>query len=355
MEKEKPMASYAVAVVGATGAVGTEMLQTLEKRNFPVKSLRALASARSVGKTVKFHGAELPVAELKADSFAGIDLALFSAGAARSREFCPAAAAAGALVVDNSSAFRMDPEVPLVIPEINPRDAKRHPPKGIIANPNCSTIIMAVPVWPLHKAARLRRLIASTYQATSGAGARAMAELESQTREVLAGRPAVPAAFPHRIAFNLFSHDSKVGEDGYNVEESKLLHETRKIFHAPKILVSATCVRVPVYRAHTEALWLEFARPISPAQAREILAHAPGVKLVDEPEKNHFPMPVEASGQDDVLVGRIREDSSRPGGKALVLLVAGDQILKGAALNAVQIAELVLTPRKKAKAQDSRQ
>lgn len=327
-----------VAVVGATGAVGQDMLNTLEKREFPVGKLSLFASARSVGKKMKFRGKEYPVQELTTTCFTGVEIALFSAGATRSREFAPPAVKAGAIVVDNSSAFRMDPDAPLVIPEINPQDIAKH--KGIIANPNCSTIIMLMPLWPLHRAAKVRRVVVSTYQAASGAGAKAMAELEEQTRDVLAGKPAVPKVMPHRYAFNLFSHNTKIADNGYNEEENKMVKETWKILHDDTIKVCPTCIRVPVLRAHSESIVAEFERPISVAQARDILAKSPGVKLVDDRDRNLFPMPIDASGQYDCLVGRIREDLSHP--NSLALFVAGDQLLKGAALNAVQIAEYLL-------------
>ncbi len=329
--------SYHVAVVGATGAVGVEMIKTLETRNFPVGKLSLFASARSKGKTLPYKGKPMPVQELTHDCFKGVEIALFSAGASRSREFAADAVKAGAVVVDNSSAFRMDESVPLVVPEINPEDIKLH--KGVIANPNCSTIIMLMPLWPLHQAAKLRRVVVSTYQAASGAGAQAMAELEDQTRDVLAGKPAVPKIMPHRYAFNLFSHNTKIGPNGYNEEENKMVKETWKIFHDETIKICPTCIRVPVLRAHSESIVAEFERPLSVEQARQILAKSPGVKLVDEREKNLFPMPIDATEQYDCLVGRIREDMSHP--NSLALFVAGDQLLKGAALNAVQIAEVL--------------
>ena len=329
------MNSYRIAVVGATGAVGQEILRTLERRNFPVSQLKPLASARSLGKTVTFNGTELPVEELRAEAFEGIDYALFSAGATRSREFADACKKAGAVMIDNSSAFRMREDVPLVVPEINPGDLKNH--QGIIAVPNCSAIILGVPLWPLHQAAGIERIIVSTYQSASGAGAQAMAELETQARAHSAGQPIVREVFPHQIAFNVFSHNTAISENGYNEEENKVIEETRKIFHAPELPIVATCIRVPVLRAHSESIVIETKRPLSPEEAREILAKAPGVKLVDNREKNHFPMPLEASGQFDVLVGRIRRDLSHPRG--LALFVSGDQLLKGAAWNAVQILE----------------
>jgi len=280
------------------------------------------------------------VQELTESSFAGVNIALFSAGGSISKKFGPIAARAGCVVVDNSSAFRMDPAVPLVIPEINPQDIKLH--KGIIANPNCSTIIAIVPLWPIHKVNPIRRLIAATYQAASGAGAAAMEELRESTRAHLEGRVFEQKIIPHPYAFNLFSHTSKVDPDSlYNEEEIKMLKETRKIFHDDAIRISATCVRVPVLRAHSEALNFECERPITPKEVKVLLAHAPGVRIVDDPEKNYFPMPKDASGQGDILVGRIRQDTSDPSGKSIAMFVAGDQLLKGAALNAVQIAELL--------------
>ncbi len=330
-----------VAVVGATGAVGVEFMQLLEQRKFPMAELRLFASARSAGKTMHFKGKEIAVQELTEHSFKGVDIALFSAGGSISKKFGPIAAQAGAVVVDNSSAFRMDPNVPLVIPEINPEAIRQH--KGIIANPNCSTIIAIVPLWPIHKKNRILRLIAATYQAASGAGAAAMEELRESTKAHLEGREFQQKVIPHPYAFNLFSHTSKIDPaTGYNEEETKMVNETRKIFGDSTIRISATCVRVPVLRAHSEALNFECDRPITPAEVRTILATAPGVKIVDDPEKNYFPMPKDASGQDDVLVGRIRQDSSDPSGKSIAMFVAGDQLLKGAALNAVQIAEYLV-------------
>jgi aspartate-semialdehyde dehydrogenase len=329
------MKSYRLAVVGATGAVGQEILRTLERRRFPVASLKVLASARSVGKKVEFAGKSLVIEELNDAAFTDVDYALFSAGATRSRQFADACKKAGAVMIDNSSAFRMRPDVPLVVPEINAGDLAKH--SGIIAVPNCSAIILGVPLWPLHQAAHIERIIVSTYQSASGAGAQAMAELESQTRAYAAGQPLERSVFPHQIAFNVFSHNTAIAENGYNEEENKVIEETRKIFHKPALPIVATCIRVPVLRAHSESIVIETKRPLSPGEAREILSKAPGVKLVDNPEKNHFPMPIEASGQHDVLVGRIRRDLSHPNG--LVLFVAGDQLLKGAAWNAVQILE----------------
>ncbi len=323
--------------MGATGAVGEEMLQILEQRNFPVGQLKLLASARSAGKKYSFKGRQIAVEELKEDSFRGIDIVLASAGGSISKKFAPLAVKEGAVVIDNTSAFRMDPEVPLVIPEINPKDIKKN--HGIIANPNCSTIIMLVPVYPIYKAFGVKRILVSTYQAASGAGAKAMKELEDQSRDVLEGRPARKEIFPHQIAFNLFSHNSAIKDDGYNEEEIKMIQETKKIFHNEKIKIAATTVRVPVFRAHSEVIYLELKKEPDLDAIRQILASAPGVKIVDDREKNHFPMPLEASGRDDVLVGRIRRDISLD--KGLCLFVSGDQLRKGAALNAVQIAEIL--------------
>ncbi len=327
---------YHVAIAGATGAVGTEFLRVLEKHRFPIASLRLLASERSEGKKLSFCGETLTVQKLSDDSFDGVQIAFFSAGASRSRQFAPAAVRAGAVVIDNSSAFRMDPQVPLVVPEINLDDARQH--QGIIANPNCSTIIMLMAVAPLHRLSPAKRIVVSTYQSASGAGAQAMQELLEQTAAVLEGKPVTPRVLPHQIAFNLFSHNSAINEWGYNEEEWKMIHESRKILHEPELAITATCVRVPVLRAHSESINIEFAgRRPSVDEAREALQKFPGVKLVDDRERNHFPMPIEASEREEVLVGRIREDFSNP--MALDLFVSGDQLLKGAALNAVQIAE----------------
>ncbi|MHC4797043.1 MAG: aspartate-semialdehyde dehydrogenase [Planctomycetota bacterium] len=328
-----------LAVVGVTGAVGQEFLRVLEQRNFPYDKITLMASSRSAGKTINFKGENHTVIELKEDSFKGIDLALFSAGGGRSKQFAPCAVKDGCVVVDNSSAFRMDPDTPLVVPEVNPEDVKQH--KGIIANPNCSTIIMVVPVWALHKENPIERVVVSTYQSASGAGAQAMYELESQTREVLAGKPAEPKVLPYQIAFNLFSHTSKIGPDGYNEEETKMVNETRKMFHTDEIYITATCVRVPVMRAHSESINLTFSKPITEDEVREILSGAAGMKIVDDREKNYFPMPIESSDNDDIFVGRIRQDISQPDGRGIDIFISGDQLRKGAALNAVQIAELL--------------
>ncbi len=333
-------ASPVVAVVGATGAVGVELIRCLEERRFPLSKLRLLASARSAGKTLPFRGQEVPVEELKEDSFRGVDIALFSAGGSISKRYAPLAVEQGAVVVDNSSAFRRDPGVPLVVPEINPQTIKSH--KGIIANPNCSTIISITPLWPVHRRNPIRRMIVATYQAASGAGAAAMEELRESTRAYLEGRPFEPTVLPHPYAFNLFSHNSKIDpETGYNEEEMKVVHETHKIFGASDIRIAATCVRVPVLRAHSIAINFECERPITPAEVRDIVAAAPGVRVVDDTERNYFPMPKDASGGDPILVGRIRRDISDPSGRSIAMFVAGDQLLKGAALNAVQIAELL--------------
>ncbi len=334
------MSPPTVAVVGATGAVGVEFLSLLESRKFPMKDLRLLASARSKGKTVTFRGQPHSIEELTESSFKGVDIAFFSAGGGISKKFAPIAVQAGAVVVDNSSAFRMDDSVPLVIPEINPEAVKRH--KGIIANPNCSTIIGITPLWPIHLKNRIVRLIVATYQAASGAGAAAMEELRESTRAHLEGKEFQNTVLPHPYAFNLFSHNSKIDPaNGYNEEEIKMVKETKKIFGDSAIRISATCVRVPVLRAHSEALTVECERPISADQVREILKTAPGCKIVDDVENNYMPMPRDASGQGDILCGRIRADISDPSGKTFCMFVAGDQLLKGAALNGVQIAELL--------------
>lgn len=330
--------AYRVAILGATGAVGTELLQLLETRHFPLASLKLLASPRSAGSTLTFKGEQLPVEAVGEQSFEGIDIVLASAGASISRVWAPKAVEAGAVVVDNSSAFRLDPQVPLVVPEVNPQAAAQH--RGIIANPNCTTILMNVAIWPLHQVQPIRRIVAATYQSASGAGARAMEEVKTQTAAILNDEPPKAEIFPYPLAFNLFPHNSKITDVGYCEEELKMVNETRKIFGAPDLRITATCVRVPVLRAHSEAINLEFDQPFSVAQARELLSQAPGVKLVEDWQANYFPMPLEASGQDDVLVGRIRQDLSHPAG--LELWLCGDQIRKGAALNAVQIAELLI-------------
>ncbi|MCK1339609.1 aspartate-semialdehyde dehydrogenase [Bradyrhizobium sp. 38] len=329
-----------VAIVGVTGAVGAEFIATMDKRGFRVGKLKALASARSAGKTVSFRGQKILIEELTERAFEGVDIALFSAGGSISKKFAPIAVKAGAVVVDNSSAFRMDPNVPLVIPEVNGNRIRDH--KGIIANPNCAAITALVPLWPIHQSNRIKRVIISTYQAASGAGAAAMEELVESTRANLNGQAYAPKVMPHPYAFNLFNHNTAIDPDtGYNDEETKVIKETRKIFEDDKIAIGVTCVRVPVLRAHCEAITFECEKPISEDQVRAIMAQALGVKVVDDRVKNHFPMPIDASGQDDVLVGRIRKDLSDPSGHSISMFVAADQLLKGAALNAVQIAELL--------------
>ena len=345
-----------VAVVGATGAVGQECLRVLEQRRFPLAELRLLASARSAGSELNFAGQPLRAQELTAASLAGLDLAFFCAGRAVSKQYAPAAVEAGAVVIDNSSCFRMEADVPLVVPEVNPeaiakagiglRDGQTPGRPGIIANPNCSTIIMLVAVTPLHRAAGVKRIVVSTYQAASGAGAQAMRELEQQTREVLDpanhGQAVTQEVFPFQYAFNLFSHNSSVQGNGYNQEEMKMVHETHKIWGDPGTAITATCVRVPVMRAHAESINLTFENPLSEDDARAILARAPGVTVLDDRESNRFPTPLNASHQDNILAGRIRQDCSNPDGTGLDLFLCGDQVRKGAALNAVQIAERLL-------------
>ena len=329
---------YHVAIVGATGAVGVELLKVLERRRFPVAKLTLLASERSVGKKLIFQNESYEVKELREDAFTGVNLVFFSAGASLSRQFAPAAIKAGAIVIDNSSAFRMQSDVPLVVPEVNSEDLKKH--KGLIANPNCSAAILIVALAPLHRAARLKRVIVSTYQSASGAGAKAMAELETQTRDILEGRPPRKEVFIHQIAFNVFNHNTAIAENGYNEEENKIVEEIRKMLHAPQLAITPTCVRVPVLRAHSESIWLETEKKLSAEEARHLLSQAPGVKIVDDRSKNYFPMPIDASGDLDVHVGRIREDFSTP--NSLALFISGDQLLKGAAWNAVQIAEYLI-------------
>jgi aspartate-semialdehyde dehydrogenase len=332
------MKNPTIAIVGATGAVGAEFFGCLTKRDFPLGELKALASARSVGKTIAFRGQKITVEELTENSFAGVDIALFSAGASISRKFAPIAVTAGAVVIDNSSAFRMDKDVPLVIPEINAHRISEH--KGIIANPNCSAITALVPLWPIHRKNRIGRVILSTYQAASGAGAAAMEELEQSTRAFLDGKPYHQRVLPHPYAFNVFSHNTAVDpHTGYNDEETKVIRETRKILEDDAIAVGVTCIRVPVLRAHSQSITFECEKPITEEEVRAILSDSPGVRIVDDRVKNYFPMPIDASGQDDVLVGRIRKDLSDPSGHSIAMFVAADQLLKGAALNAVQIAE----------------
>ena len=324
-----------VAVVGATGAVGVEMIKTLEKRNFPVSKLTLLASSRSVGKKLKFRGEDIAVKELTKDSFAGIDIALFSAGGAISREFAPIAAKAGCVVVDNSSAFRMDESVPLVVPEINASDVKSH--KGIIANPNCTTVITLMALYPLHKAFSCKRIFASSYQAVSGTGAKAIEELKRQVDQVVHGQPVTREVYPHQIAFNVLPQVDSFLPTGYTKEEMKMENEGRKIMHHPAFRASVTCVRVPVYRAHSVAVSAEFDKPVSVEAALDVLRKAPGLDVIDNPARNEYPLPLYQTDKYNCAVGRIRKDCALDNG--LCFWVSGDQLLKGAALNAVQIAE----------------
>jgi aspartate-semialdehyde dehydrogenase len=329
------MSAYNVAILGATGLVGREFLKIIEQRKFPVASLRLLASARSAGKKIRVNGVDIEVEEAGVNSFKGIDIALFSAGASASRRFAPMAIESGAAVVDNSSAFRVDENIPLVVPEVNPEDIDWH--KGIIANPNCSTIQMVVALAPLHRVNPIKRIIVATYQAVSGSGVAAVAELTEESRRLLDGEKASPHIYPHQIAFNTLPHIDVFLDDGYTREEWKMMVETRKIMHQPEMPVSATCVRVPVYTSHSEAVQIELSREMSADEARKILAVAPGVKVLDNPDVNHYPMPWQAAGTDDVFVGRIRADSSLKTG--LAMWVVADNLRKGAALNTVQIAE----------------
>ncbi|PYK78939.1 MAG: aspartate-semialdehyde dehydrogenase [Verrucomicrobia bacterium] len=328
---------YHIAVVGATGAVGIEMLRVLERRAFPVASIRAFSSKRSAGKSVEFQDEKIPVAELTRDSFRGIDIALFSAGTPVAREFARIARDSGAVVIDNSSTFRMEPDVPLVIPEINGDDVKLH--RGIIANPNCTTAVALMAIYPLHRVFNVSRVFASSYQAVSGSGARAIAELERQVRAFAENQPTAAEVYPHPIAFNVLPHVDVFLDGGYTKEEMKMQNEGRRIMHHPEFRASVTCVRVPVYRAHSVAVSAEFSEPISVERAREILAKAPGLELVDEPARNRYPMPLDVAGKDNCQVGRVRRDCAFENG--LAFWVSGDQLLKGAALNAVQIAELL--------------
>jgi len=333
------MRAFNVAVAGATGAVGQTMIKVLEERNFPVKDIRLLASERSVGKKLKFKGEEIPVQKLDHDSFKGIDIALFSAGGDRSLTFAPSAAKAGAVVIDNSSAWRMDPDVPLVVPEVNAHAIAYYTNKGIIANPNCSTIQMVVVLKPLHTKAYIRRIVVSTYQAVSGTGQKAITELEEQVKAWAAERPMENKVYPHRIAFNCLPHIDSFLENGYTKEEMKMVNETRKIMEIPNVQVCATTVRVPVFYGHSESVNVEFAGKITPEEARELLKNAPGVKVVDDPFNNVYPLAIDAAGQDLTYVGRIRKDLSCENG--LVMWVVADNIRKGAATNAVQIAEIL--------------
>lgn len=324
-----------IAVVGSTGAVGQEMVLTLERRKFPVSKITLLASARSVGKTLKFQGEDIPVNELKADSFKGIDIALFSAGSSISKEFAPIAAKSGCTVIDNSSAFRMDPDVPLVVPEINAEDIRLN--KGIIANPNCTTAITLMALYPLHKVFQVKRIFAASYQAVSGTGARAIEELRRQVEQIVKGQPITREVYPYQIAFNVLPHVDSFLPTGYTKEEMKMENEGRKIMHHPNFKASVTCVRVPVYRAHSVAVAAEFEKPVTVETAINVLKTAPGLDLIDNPSKNEYPMPLFIAGKDNCAVGRIRKDCAFDNG--LSFWVVGDQLLKGAALNAVQIAE----------------
>jgi len=328
---------YHIAIVGATGAVGAELLRVLERRNFPVAKIRALASGKSAGRKIQFRNDSIIVEELGENSFAKIDIAFFSAGGEISRKFVPVARKAGAIVIDNSSVFRMDPDVPLVVPEINGDDAKQH--RGLIANPNCTTAVALMAIYPLHRAFGIRRVFAASYQAVSGSGARAIDELQKQAEAVGKDRQPPPRVYPHPIAFNVLPHVDVFLESGYTKEEMKMQNEGRKIMHLPEFCASVTCVRVPVYRAHSVAVSAEFDKKVSVEQAREVLAKAPGLELVDEPQKNRYPMPLNVAGKDNCEVGRVRLDCALENG--LAFWVSGDQLLKGAALNAVQIAELL--------------
>lgn len=336
MKKEK----YNVAVVGATGAVGNAMLEVLEERRFPIQTLKPLASERSLGSTVRFQGKEIPVEVLDNNSFKDIDIALFSAGGTISERFAPIAAEAGAVVVDNTSAFRMHPEVPLVVPEVNPEAIAEYKKLGIIANPNCSTIQMVVALKPIHEAAGIQRIVVSTYQATSGAGKRAMDELIQQTRALLTGQEVVVKKFPHQIAFNCLPHIDVFLDNGYTREEMKMVNETRKIFGDDSIRLTSTCVRVPVLAGHSESVNVQTESPLSAREAKKILEQAPGVKVLDDVEHNEYPLALNCVNKDDVFVGRIRDDESQP--NTLNLWIVSDNIRKGAATNAVQIAELLI-------------
>lgn len=331
------MKSYNIAVVGATGAVGAELLRVLERRNFPVGNLRAFGSSRSAGKSIQFHNQPLVVEEIDNSSFAGIDIAFFSAGGDASRTYVPLARQAASVVIDNSSTFRMDPDVPLVIPEINSHDVRQH--HGLIANPNCTTAVALMAIYPLHRVFAVRRVFAASYQAVSGSGSQAIAELKDQIEAAAQNHPITPQVYPRPIAFNVLPHVDAFLETGYTKEEMKMQNEGRKIMHHPRFQASVTCVRVPVYRAHSVAICAEFERTVSVEHAREVLAKAPGLELVDEPSSNRYPTPLDVAGKDNCQVGRLRLDCAFQNG--LSFWVSGDQLLKGAALNAVQIAELL--------------
>jgi aspartate-semialdehyde dehydrogenase len=333
------MKEFSVAVVGATGAVGNEMIETLEQRKFPIKSIKLLASERSFGVSLSYKGREVPVEVLGKDSFKGVEIGLFSAGGSVSQKFAPIAAESGCVVIDNTSAFRMEPDVPLVVPEVNAHAIKDYGKRGIIANPNCSTIQMVVALKPLHDAARIRRIVVSTYQAVSGTGKKAIAELEGQVMAIFGNKEIIHSVYPHQIAFNCLPHIDVFLDNGYTKEEMKMVNETRKILEDDSIRVTATTVRVPVFYGHSESVNVEFERPISPDEARELLSRAPGVIVADDPKKNVYPLAIYAAGKDETFVGRIRADESTA--NALNMWIVSDNIRKGAALNAVQVAEIL--------------
>src|SRR5512137_246440 len=334
------MKEYTVAVAGATGAVGNEMISTLEQRKFPVKKLKLLASSRSVGKTITFRGEEVEVEELTENSFKGVDIGLFSPGGSVSLKFAPIAAASGCVVIDNTSAFRMEKDIPLVVPEVNEHAIKDYKNRGIIANPNCSTIQMVVVLKPLHDAARIKRVVVSTYQAVSGTGKKAIYELETQVRALLSNQELEKKVYPHQIAFNCLPHIDVFLENGYTKEEMKMVNETKKIMEDDSIRVTATTVRVPVFYGHSESVNIETEKKLSPDEVRKILSKAPGVVVVDDPKKSEYPLAIHAAGKDETFVGRIREDESIPNG--INMWIVADNIRKGAALNAVQIAEVLI-------------
>jgi aspartate-semialdehyde dehydrogenase len=338
LQRKLQRKEYKIAILGATGAVGTELMSLLVERNFPIAQLKLLASPKSLGKTLSFKGQEIEIEPVSPEAFEGIDIVLASAGASVSKEWAAIAVSKGAVIIDNSSAFRQDPNVPLIVPEVNPQAVDLH--QGIIANPNCTTILMNLAVYPLHKVKPVKRIVAATYQSVSGAGARAMDELTEQTQAILNNQEPKAEILPYPIGFNLFLHNSPIDDQGYCAEEMKMVNETRKIFDCPEIQITATCVRVPVLRAHSEAINIEFNEPFSVVKAKEVLSTAEGIELIEDWSRNYFPMPIAASGKDEVLVGRIRQDISHP--NCLELWLCGDQIRKGAALNAIQIAELLI-------------
>jgi len=338
LQRKLQRKEYKIAILGATGAVGTELMSLLVERNFPIAQLKLLASPKSLGKTLSFKGQEIEIEPVSPEAFEGIDIVLASAGASVSKEWAAIAVSKGAVIIDNSSAFRQDPNVPLIVPEVNPQAVDLH--QGIIANPNCTTILMNLAVYPLHKVKPVKRIVAATYQSVSGAGARAMDELTEQTQAILNNQEPKAEILPYPVGFNLFLHNSPIDDQGYCAEEMKMVNETRKIFDCPEIQITATCVRVPVLRAHSEAINIEFNEPFSVVKAKEVLSTAEGIELIEDWSRNYFPMPIAASGKDEVLVGRIRQDISHP--NCLELWLCGDQIRKGAALNAIQIAELLI-------------